>query len=762
MSGDTGGIRARPLPAEPPAAFPPPNRPLDGAPNVLVIVLDDTGFAQLGAFGADVRTPNIDRLAAGGLRYNRFHVTAICSATRATVLTGRNHHSVGVGLLTDFPLAYPGYRGKIPRSAATMPRLLRDAGYSTYAVGKWHLAPRFERTAAGPFDAWPLGLGFERYYGFLHGLTNQWTPNLVQDNHYIEAPVSADGRYHLTEDLSDQAIRLLKDQQHAAPGKPFFLYYALGAMHSPHHVGPEWVEPYIGKFDRGWDELRPEVFERQLAAGIVPPGTKLTERPPWVAAWSELGADARRMFARQQEVFAGFLSHTDAQIGRILDHLEVTGQLDNTLVMLLSDNGASAEGGVQGSDNELRFSMQIRDSLENNLSHYHEWGSPRTYNHYSWAWAWLGNTPFRLWKRYTWLGGTRTPLIVHWPARIAAQGEIRQAFAHSVDLLPTVLDAVGVEAPAQVDGVAQQPIDGASLTHTFDDPNAESRRATQYFEMLGSRSIVHGHWKATTNHVQGDVIDERELLPGSRAFENDEWSLFDLSKDFSEAHDLARERPEMVELLERVWIDEALRNHVLPLSDHLLVRDPAAIIGPTWPIGPDRTYLPGAGAIPDEVLPSIASGFSFTVDTDVDSEPDGVLFAIGDWNGGLALFVADARPHLAWSRAGELLELSGTDPLPAGRLTIGASCMPRAEGGELTLVVSGEAVDQLEFDGPVSVSGHFAGAQLRIGRDWGLPVSERYTVPGPWNGTIHSVRLRVPEPAPASPGERLREAIQAD
>lgn len=762
MSDETSGIRARPLPAEPPPALPQATRPPDGAPNVFVIVLDDTGFAQLGAFGAGVRTPNVDRLAAGGLRYNRFHVTAICSATRATVLTGRNHHGVGIGLLTDFPLAYPGYRGKIPRSAATMPRLLRDAGYSAYAVGKWHLTPRFERTAAGPFDAWPLGLGFERYYGFLHGLTNQWAPSLVQDNHYIEPPVSADGGYHLTEDLTDQAIRLLKDQQHAAPGKPFFLYYAPGAMHSPHHVAPEWVEPYRGAFDRGWDELRDEVFERQLASGIVPPGTTLTERPPWVAAWSELSPDARRMFARQHEVFAGFLSHTDAQIGRLLDHLAATGQLDNTLVMLLSDNGASAEGGVQGSDNELRFSLRIRDTLEHNLERFDEWGGARTYNHYSWGWAWLGNTPLRLWKRYTWLGGTRTPLIVHWPARIAARGEVRQAFVHSIDLLPTVLDAAGVEPPAEVDGIPQQPIDGATLTHTFDDPQAESRRTTQYFEMLGSRSIVHGRWKATTNHVQGDVFDERELLPGSRDYDDDEWSLFDLAEDFSEARDLARDRPDMVELLESVWIDEALRNHVLPLNDHLLDRSPEAIVGPTWPSGTDRTYLPDAGPIPDESVPSLVSGFSFTVDAEVATDAAGVLFAIGDWNGGLALFVTEGRPYLAWSRGGELLELTGRDPLPAGRLAIVATCTTHADGGALTLAVAGETVDRREFEGPVTVSAHFAGAHLRIGRDWGLPVCERYTTPAPWNGAIRGVRLQVPEPAAASPGERLREAIQAD
>ena len=392
-------------------------RPRAGAPNVVAIVLDDTGFGHLGSFGSDIATPHMDRLAAGGLRYNRFHVTALCSPTRASFLTGRNHHAVGMGFLTDIPMGYPGYTSRIPKSAATVARILRDSGYNTMAVGKWHLVPRFQRSAAGPFDLWPLGLGFEHYYGFLHGDANHWSPNLVEDNHHVEPPARPEDGYHLTEDLADRAIGYVLDQQQAAPGKPFFLYLALGAMHAPHHVAPEWVEPYRGSFDQGWDAWRDELFARQVAGGVVPEGTVLTPRPSWVQAWDDLDADERRMHARQQEVFAGFLTHTDAQIGRLLGFLDETGQLDNTIVVVFSDNGASAEGGRLGSVNEHRFTARIPESKADNLAALDEWGGFGTYNHYSWAWAWAGNTPMRLWKRYTWLGGTRTPLIVHWPAR---------------------------------------------------------------------------------------------------------------------------------------------------------------------------------------------------------------------------------------------------------------------------------------------------------------------------------------------------------
>ena len=582
-------------------------RPPAGAPNVLVVVLDDTGFAQLGCFGSDIATPSIDALAGRGLRYNRFHVTAMCSPTRASLLTGRNAHAVGVGFLVDLPMAYPGYSCRIPPSSAPLPRVLRDAGYSTLAVGKWHLTPRGERSGAGPFTRWPLGYGFERFYGFLQGDTNQWTPRLVCDNHYVEAPARPEDGYHLSTDLADRAIGYLLDQQQAAPGKPFFLYLALGATHAPHHVPAEWIRPYAGRFDKGWDRWREETFERQLQSGVVPAGTVLTERPPWVPAWEDLGAEERRMHARQHEVYAAFLSHADAQVGRVFEFLAASGRLDDTLVLLTSDNGASAEGGLLGTFNEHRFTAQLPETVAGNVELLDGWGGFRSYPHYSWGWAWAGNTPLRLWKRYTWLGGTRTPLVVSWPRGIPAAGEIRHQFCHAVDLMPTILDACRVERPAEVDGVPQAPFDGASLGATFSDADAPEVRVTQYFELLGSRSIYHDGWKATTDHVADGVRDEALLMTGSRDFATDHWALFRLEDDFSEARDVSAEHPGVVRRLQEMWAAEAGRNHVLPLVSELIKRF-GALLGPAWPPAQPSVFRPGGTPVPDESVPPLWAG----------------------------------------------------------------------------------------------------------------------------------------------------------
>ncbi|UBU18218.1 arylsulfatase [Nonomuraea gerenzanensis] len=736
-------------------------RPPAAAPNVLAVVLDDTGFAQLGCFGSDLATPAVDRLAAGGLRYNRFHVTALCSPSRASFLTGRNHHAVGMGFLADLPLSHHGYTARIPRSAATLPRILRDHGYSTLAVGKWHLTPRYERSAAGPFTHWPLGLGFERYYGFLQGDTNHYAPNLVQDNHYLDPPATPEEGYHLTEDLIDRAIAYLDDQRHAAPGKPFFLYVGLGATHSPHHVRPEWAEPYRGRFDQGWDAWREEIFRRQSELGVVPPGTVLTPRPPYVPAWADLTADRRRMYARQQEVFAGFLSHADAQLGRLLGHLEETGRLDDTIVVLFSDNGASAEGGLDGSVNEHRFSAGARESTADNLAHYDDWGGPRTYNHYAWGWAWAGNTPFRLWKRYTWLGGTRTPLIVHWPRGIQARGAIRDQIVHVNDLFPTLLDALGIEAPAVVDGIEQQRIDGASFRACFDDAGAPAPRDTQYFEMLGSRSLIHGRWKTTTDHVSKGVLDEEELLSGSRDFDGDHWALFDLSADFAEATDMAADHPEVVAELRRLWDGEAERNHVLPLFDGLLDRI-GSLIGPAWPAGDDRTFRPGASPVCDESLPLLFGGFHITADVEVPEAPDGVLLAVGDWHGGFALHVAQGRLAFTFARPCDVLEVVADRPVPPGRRLLGVAHTAGAGGCAFHLLYGDTVVGSLAFDGLLPVVLQHGGAGLRLGYDAGLPVSERYTVPGTWNGGLFSVRVRTPGFGKPDPLAEVRAALHSD
>ncbi len=748
--------------AESTPAFTQMPRPPAGAPNVVVIVLDDLGFAQLGCFGSDIETPHIDHLAAGGLRYNRFHVTGLCSPTRACVLTGRNHHAVGMGFLTDIPLGFPGYTGRIPKTAGTLPRILRDEGYSTFAVGKWHLAPRWEQSASGPFDLWPLGLGFERYYGFLAGDTNQWTPELVSDNGFVEPPKRPEEGYHLTEDLADRAIRLVLDQKQATPDKPFFLYFCPGAMHAPHHAPAEWIERYRGRFDRGWDDWRNAVFARQVELGVVPPGTTLTERPSWVTAWEELGAGERRLFARMMEVFAGFLSHTDHQIGRVVELLHQIGELDNTLVLLISDNGTSAEGGPHGSLNEHRFTHDLLDDINDTLSRIDDLGGFRSYNHYAWGWAWAGNTPLRLWKRYTWLGGVRTPLIAHWPKGIADPGAIRSQFCHAVDLMPTVLDAVGLEVPATIDGVTQQPVDGASLLPTFGDAEAPSPRSTQYFEMLGSRAIYHDGWKATTDHVGRQLSIETQLMEGSRDFSTDHWALFNLERDFAEATDVACEHPEIAQKLRELWWSEAGRNQVLPLDDSLIGRIGALEPNP-HPSRWRRIFRPGGDAVAEDLLPGLGGGFTVRarVTTGDRDSRDGILCALGDWNNGFAFFVLEGRFTAVVNLFGDPVVVQADSELGAGEheLTVDYRRDPGG-GGPLTISIDGEAAATTTLPRDLPFRWQIGGSGLLIGRDRGFPVCDLYQTPFPFEGTLHDVVLESRALAPPDVVEQVQAELR--
>jgi arylsulfatase A-like enzyme len=687
----------------------------------------------------------------------------MCSPTRASLLTGRNHHAVGVGFLVDLPMAYPGYSCRIPPSAAPLPRVLRDAGYSTLAVGKWHLTPRGERGVAGPFSRWPLGYGFERFYGFLQGDTSQWTPHLVCDNHYVDPPARPEDGYHLSADLADRAIGYLLDQHHSAPGKPFFLYLALGATHAPHHVPAEWIEAYRGRFDRGWDEWRAETFSRQQAAGIVPEGTVLTERPGWVPAWEDIGAEERRMHARQQEVYAAFLSHADAQIGRVLEFLAATGRLDDTVVVLTSDNGASAEGGLLGTFNEHRFTAQLPESVAGNGARLDQWGSFRSYPHYSWGWAWAGNTPLRLWKRYTWLGGTRTPLIVSWPAGIGAAGEVRSQFCHAVDLMPTILDACGVERPAVVDGVTQEPFDGASMRPTFSDRSAAEIRATQYFELLGSRSMYHDGWKATTDHVSAGVRDEELLMTGSRDFATDHWSLFRLDDDFSEARDVSSDHPGIVRRLQEMWAAEAGRNHVLPLVSDLIKRF-SALIGPEYPPAQPSVFRPGGAPVPDESVPPMWGGFTVTAVVDVpDSGAEGILCALGDWSGGWAFYAVNGRLAFAVRPGGELVRLASRQAVPAGPQLLSVRGTPRPEGGcRLSLHFGSTEVAAGDFPQPLPIVHQHGGAGLTLGHDRGFPVTDDYRPPFAWTGTLQHVVVDTPGGRPPAVLDEVRRALHAD
>ncbi|HET6701966.1 MAG TPA: arylsulfatase [Gemmatimonadaceae bacterium] len=738
------------------------NRPPAGAPNVVLIVLDDLGFAQLGCFGSDIATPHIDQLAASGLRYNRFHVTALCSPTRACLLTGRNHHAVGMGFLSELALGYPGYTGAIPKTAATLPRILRDAGYATLAVGKWHLAPGNEQSQAGPFEHWPLGLGFERYHGFLTAETNQWAPNLVSDNHFIDPPRSPKDGYHLTEDLADTAIQFVYDVAHNAPGKPFFLYFAPGAMHAPHQVPERWATKYAGSFDPGWDEWRDQTFTRQRALGVVPEATTLTPRPSWVQPWADTDPSRRRLHTRAHEVYAGFLSHTDEQIGRVLAALGRLGVMGNTLVLVISDNGASAEGGPYGTFNNQGRMVGVDDADVGDIVD--DWGGTRGYYHYPWAWAWAGNTPFRLWKRYSWLGGTRTPLIVRWPDRISEVGAVRSQFCHAIDLMPTILDACGIQAPTTVDGVTQQRIDGASLLATFDRSDAPSPRETQYFEIVGSRSIISGDWKATTDHIGRGNIWEQRMLEGSRDFGADHWSLFHLPTDFSEAHDVGEKHPEILEQLKERWSYEAGRNNVWPLTDAMHGRAPGQITPPPYPPAARSTYLPGGSPVFDKSLASFSSGARIVASVEIrDRPPQGVLCALGDRTSGFAFYVKSGKVVFAMSSMGATSRIDAQ--LPEAGIARELEVILAPVGDDSTafaLRADGRALARAVARIVVPPIWQFGGTGLCLGYDRPLSVTDEYEPPFHWSGVLNSITIEVPDGSNVEFQAFLQSALRSE
>jgi arylsulfatase A-like enzyme len=714
-------------------------------PNVVLIALDDMGFADLGCYGSEIETPHIDGLAREGLRYRNFHVTALCSPTRACLLTGRNAHAVGMGFLAQSPTAHPGYSARIPSSAGTLPRLLRDAGYSTFAVGKWHLIPGGEDTAAGPFDRWPLGLGFERFYGFLGGATNQWTPDLVSDNGFVEQPSSPEEGYHLTEDLASRAIRFIQDQQQSQAERPFFLYFAPGAMHYPLHVGQDWVEPYGHRFDDGWEMLRRRTFARQRESGLVPEGTVATERPPWVAAWEDLSADEQRLYARQMEVYAGFLTHTDAQIGRLLEFLARIGTLENTIVMLISDNGASPDGGPHGfHDHGFNRINDVAPMLER----IDELGGFRAFNHYAWGWAWASSTPFRLWKHYAWLGGVRAPLVVRWPGGVPADqnGRVRDQFGHAIDLMPTILDAAGVTVPEVLDGVSQRPLDGESLLPTLTDPSHPSPRTTQYFEVAGSRAIYHEGWKATTDHV-ADWPADRSLIDGSHDLDADRWSLFDLSQDYSEAVDLAADHPDRLRQLVELWWHEAGRNGVLPVIDSHRDRLEATTRARTA-ARRRYTYLPGGGPIS---TPSLADGFRISADVEISDaeELEGIVCAQGNWHFGWAWYVMEGRLIATFNFGGTLHQVAADAAVTSGRRELGVAYERDSDDlGTVRMTVDREevAVAQVTFN-PYELLLASRFRRLLIGRDSGFPVCDDYQPPYSFTGRIHRFVLEPSLPA---------------
>jgi arylsulfatase len=736
-------------------AWPQPLRAREGSPNVLFIVLDDTGFGQLGCYGSPISTPNIDRLAEGGLRYSNMHTTALCSPTRSCILTGRNHHSNHMAGITEISTGFPGYDGYIPFENGFLSEILRTEGYNTYAVGKWHLTPSDQITAAGPYDRWPLGRGFDRYYGFMGGDTHQYYPELTSDNHRVEPEQTPEEGYHLTEDLADRAISFIADAKQVAPNKPFFLYFATGAQHAPHHVPKEWADKYKGTFDDGWDAYREQVFAKQKQLGLVSKDAELSRHDPDVQDWQKLSADERKLYARMMEVFAGFLEHTDHHIGRLLDFLDEIGELDNTLIMLISDNGASAEGGPTGSVNENKFFNFVPDSLEQNLAAIDDIGGPKYFNHYPWGWTHAGNTPFRRWKRETYRGGISDPFIVHWPKGIKAKGDVRTQYAHAIDMVPTVLDALQLEPPASIRGVTQSPIEGVSLAHSFDDAKAPSKRVTQYFEMLGHRSIYHDGWRAVCPWPGTSFTESgRQFgtpIPDELLTELDAtgWELYNLADDPTETTDVAAEnRPRLIEMIAQ-WYVEAGKYNVLPVDG----RGQQRLAEERPVIAKDRdryVYYPGTQEVPANSAPRILNRpHTITAVVDIPKGgAEGVLVSQGGVDGGFTFFVKGGKLRYTYNYVAEQrFEVVSDGSVPTGRHALSFEFEPTGEAeplkgkgtpGIAKLFVDGKQIGEGELPVTIPIAMGLASG-VSVGADAGAPVTEEYEPPFAFTGTIERI-----------------------
>jgi arylsulfatase len=738
-------------------AWPKPLRAMPGAPNVLMIVLDDTGYGQLGCYGSPIATPNIDRLAAGGLRYTNMHSTALCSPSRSCIVTGRNHHANAMAGINEMATGYPGYHGYIPFENGFLPEMLVQHGFSTYLVGKYHLLPSEQESAAGPYDRWPLGRGFERFYGFLGGDTSQWYPELIYDNHQIEPPRSPDEGYHLTEDLADKAIQFIADAKQVAPHKPFYLLFCPGATHAPHHVPMEWADRYRGQFDDGWDAYRETVFANQKRLGIVPADAELSRHDPDVPAWDDLPADVRRLYARMMEVFAGFLTHTDYHIGRIVDYLRETGEQENTLIMLVSDNGASSEGGVTGTPNEMQFFNNAPEPVEDTLSSIDLLGGPTTFNHYAWGWTFAGNTPFRRWKRETYRGGVSAPFLVHWPRGFKARGEIRTQYAHLIDIVPTVLEVQGIEPPVTIRGVTQAPLQGVSFRYTFDEPAAPTRRRTQYYEMLGHRAIDHDGWRAVCPWP-GPSFSEAGKPFGVPISANDladldarHWELYHLDRDPTENHNVAgQHRDKLIELI-ALWYVEAGKYDVLPIDgsgvQRLTTKRPQVA-------EPRDLYVfrPGTQSVPFFAGPRVLNRpHSITADVEISSPGanDGVLLSQGSGVGGWSMYLAEGRLHYAHNYVGRAVySVVAPEPVPAGRHQLRLEFEPtgqpdfahgRGVPARAQLYVDGVLVAQADF--PVTIPIMINPGQTVCGYNHGSPVSPDYQPPFRFTGVLRTVTI---------------------
>ena len=719
--------------AESTPSWEPRSTPPSGAPNVVVIVLDDTGFSHLGCFGSDIDTPNIDRLAAGGLRYTNFHTTALCSPTRACLLSGRNHHSVGMRWLSNLDTGFSNCRGVISKSAATLPEVLRANGYGTFAVGKWHLANLEDCSPAGPFDHWPLQRGFNRFHGFLGGATDQFSPELVVDNHAIDPP-SEDG-YHLSEDMVSQAISMISAQQSSSPGERFFSYVAFGATHSPHQAPSSYIDKYKGKYDEGWDVIRQKWYEKQLDLGIIPSDAELSPRNRGVEPWEELSKEQKALYAKMQEVFAAFLDHTDDQIGRLIQFLETQDLLDDTMIVFLSDNGASQEGGKHGTTNELAYFNLMPLEVNDMLRHLDEIGGPNHYNNYPWGWSQVGNTPLRFYKQNTYEGGIRDPLIIHWPNGIDDAGGIRDQYHHVIDLMPTILDIVGVEVPETFQGVDQQPVEGTSMSYTFptNAVNLTTNRPKQYYEMMGHRAIWSDGWKAVTMHRKGV------------SFEDEKWALYDTSKDFSECHDLSADEPEKLKEMIDLWWGEAESFNVLPLDDRgneLFFMRREDRLPPSKP----QRFLQDTPHLERFKIPDVRNrSFEIAAKVTLDGDSEGVLVASGGRTGGIVLYVTDFHLVFEYNFMGSSTILSSKKKLDAGECELGVSYLKTAENhGIASLYI--ENSDNRVHLGEVEIDTlpyRQTMYGMDVGKDLGPTVSDKYVGPFTFTGDLEWIEFRL-------------------
>ena len=739
---------------DPETKFPPIEqlRPPKDAPNVLIILIDDAGFGAASAFGGPCKTPNAERLASEGLKYTRFHTTALCSPTRQALLTGRNHHTVGMGGITEIATGSPGYSSVLPKSCSPIARTLKLNGYATAQFGKCHEVPVWETSSAGPFDSWPTGGGgFEYFYGFIGGEAHQWYPSLYEGTRPVEVKKTPEEGYHLMPDMTEKAIDWIGQQKVLMPDKPFFVYFAPGATHAPHHVPKEWADKYKGKFDQGWDKLREETFAQQKKLGVIPADCELTKRHPEIPAWDEMPAQMKPVLIRQMEIYAGFMEYTDHYVGLLLDSLRTTGLLDDTLVFLIiGDNGASAEGTLNGTYNEMinfngaaaletpEFLMERLDKL----------GGPESYNHYAVGWAHAMDTPYQWTKQVAshW-GGTRNGTIVHWPKRIKAKGELRWQFHHVIDVAPTILEAAGLPEPLSVNGIQQKPIEGVSMLYTFNDPKAPDRHETQYFEMFGNRGIYHKGWTAVTKHKTPWILIGEKTVP----FDDDNWELYDTTKDWSQANDLAKQMPEKLHELQRMWLIEATRYNVLPLDDRTAERmDPDTAGRPVLIKGNTQLLFGSMGRLSENSIINIKNkSHSVTALIEVpQSGAEGVIIAQGGNIGGWSLYVKDGKLKYCYNLLGiQYYYVEGQAAIPPGkhevRMDFKYAGGGLGKGGKVSLFINGKK----DGDGTVAATAPMvfsADDGCDVGEDTGAPVSQDYGPRGnAFTGRVKGVQIAI-------------------